>query len=673
MEEAQASQAPVQRVADRAAQWYVPAALVLAALVWGLTGNIVRGITVLIVFCPCALVLATPTAIVASIGHAARRLILVKGGEFAETVGQTHIVGLDKTGTLTRGRPAVTQLVPLDTLSAPELLRLAASAERFSEHPLGIALRGAAEARQLPLFEPSGFRCVAGCGVEARVDGKQIRVGRLDWLQRQAVSVGQDGQTRAAELQATGHTVLAVASGQSVAGLIAVRDVLRPEAREAVLRLKAQSIRVVMVTGDNPRAAAAIAAEAGIDEVHSALLPEDKLRLVREWQTQGQRVAFIGDGINDAPALAAADIGVAMGVAGADVALETSDIAFLSEDLTRLPEIIALSRRALKVIRQNIAFSVGLNLLSVLAAGMGWHEPHWRGHSARGRRHGRHPQRHPAPPMRTAKGKGLGSLPLRWLALALLTAAGMLPVFAGEPARPGHLEPRYEEPKYLAGAIYAQGSDRGKPLFKFRRLADRSGSTLKVQRDYTYPDGKLAAQERVVYEGDALVPFELDELQIGAAGRAGLRRSADNAARGSIQFEYRPEPRARPKLRTETLAENTLIADMVGPFLAAHWDGLLRGEKVKCRFIVVPRRETVGFTFVKTRDSTWQGRAVLIVKMEASSTFVAALVNPLFFTIEKAPPHRVVEYAGRTTPKLQAGAKWKDLDAVTVFDWAAAR
>lgn len=375
VQEAQKSQAPVQRIADRAAQWYVPAALVLAAVVWVLTGNLVRGITVLIVFCPCALVLATPTAIVASIGHAARRLILVKGGEFVETVGQTHIMGLDKTRTLTVGKPTLTELVPLDSLSTQELLRLAASAERFSEHPLSLAVRRAAEREQIPLLEPSGFRSLAGCGVEACVDGKRIRVGRPDWLQQESLALAAKGQQRAVELEAAGHTVLAVSADDKIVGLLAVRDVLRPEAREAVMRLKAQHIRPVMLTGDNPRAAHTMASEAGIDEVHAALLPADKLRLVREWQGQGKRVAFIGDGINDAPALAAADIGIAMGAAGTDVALETADLAFLSDDLTKLPEIVALSRRTLSVIRQNIAFSVVLNLVSVVAAGLGWISP----------------------------------------------------------------------------------------------------------------------------------------------------------------------------------------------------------------------------------------------------------------------------------------------------------
>jgi Cd2+/Zn2+-exporting ATPase len=375
VEEAQASQAPVQLIADKAAKWYVPAALILAAIVWAFTGKVVRGITVLIVFCPCALVLATPTAIVASIGRAARRLILVKGGEFAETVGQIHIVGFDKTGTLTAGKPTVTDIIQLDSLASSELLRLAASAERYSEHPISLAVRRAAEEKQISLAEPVGFRSIAGCGVEAQIEGKLIRVGRTDWIERHLARFSPEVQTRAGQLQAAGHTVLGVAAEQSFAGLIAVRDILRPQAKQAIAHLKAQNIRTVMLTGDNPRVAAAISDEAGIEETHASLLPEDKLRLVRQWQEQGKRVAFIGDGINDAPALAAADIGIAMGSGGTDLALETSDIAFLNDDLTKMPEVVALSRRTLKVIRQNIGFSVILNLASVLAAATGWISP----------------------------------------------------------------------------------------------------------------------------------------------------------------------------------------------------------------------------------------------------------------------------------------------------------
>lgn len=377
VEEAQASQAPIQRLADRYARWYVPASLFLAALVWWLTGDLVRGITVLIVFCPCALVLATPTAVAAAITHAARKAVLVKGGEFMEAIGQVHLVALDKTGTLTVGKPKVTEVIPLDTLLPEELLRLAAGAERFSEHPLGQAILQAAKERQLPLPEPTTVRLVPGRGVEAHLNGQRVLVGRLPWLLEQGVSESELVRQHLTQLEGQGQTVLPIAVNERVVGLIALRDTLRPEVKDAVAALKRLGVQVAMVTGDNERVAHAIAEEAGIEEVHANLLPEDKLTLVRQWQSQGKKVAFVGDGVNDAPALAAADIGIALGAASTDVAIETADIAILTDDLSKLPELLCLSRRTLQVIWQNIAFSVVVNIASVIAAGMKWIDPVW--------------------------------------------------------------------------------------------------------------------------------------------------------------------------------------------------------------------------------------------------------------------------------------------------------
>jgi len=237
--------------------------------------------------------------------------------------------------------------------------------------------------------------------------------------------------------------------------------------------------------------------------------------------------------------------------------------------------------------------------------------------------------------------------------------------------QPGDEKLKYEEPKYLTGAIYAR--DGGRLLFNFKRVASRSGSTLHVQRNFTYPDGNLAAREHAVYKGDVLVFYELQETQTGATGSAKIRREEQDPSKGSIELEYIQEAGGRPKSRTEPLQDNLLIDDMVGPFLASHWDALSRGEKVKCRYVVVPRSETVGFTFVKDSRTNQGGQDVLIVRMAASSRFLAALVEPLFFTVEQAPPHRVLCYAGRTTPKIREGSKWQDLDAMTVFDWGSVR
>lgn len=242
-------------------------------------------------------------------------------------------------------------------------------------------------------------------------------------------------------------------------------------------------------------------------------------------------------------------------------------------------------------------------------------------------------------------------------------------VFAGElifPKAKGG-EFIYEEPKLLTGSIYAKG-DTNKLLFNFKRVVTLSNSTLRVQRDFTYPDGKLAAQERAIYQGNDLVSYELDDLQTGTKGSATILRDTDNPEKSRIEFKY-GKTGGRPKTHNENLTKDTLNNDMVGPFILSSWDALLRGEKVTCRYMVVERRQTAGFTFSKDSETTWQGRNVVIIKMEASSRLVAKLVKPLFFTIEKAPPHRVFQYVGRTTPKIKSDGKWKPLDAVTVFQW----
>ena len=230
---------------------------------------------------------------------------------------------------------------------------------------------------------------------------------------------------------------------------------------------------------------------------------------------------------------------------------------------------------------------------------------------------------------------------------------------------------KYEEPKLLMGTIYAKDSGRQQVLFKFKRLATRSGSRVNVLRQYTYPDGKPAASERIVYDGDDLVSYALDELQIGAAGNVKVRRDADNSARKALLFEYTKDlaSSSKPKTSTEALRNDTLTSDMVATFLLSHWGELSKGVKVKCRYVVVPRRETVGFTFVKESETISQGRGMVIIRMEATSLIIAQLVDPVLFTVEKDGQHRVLQYVGRVTPKTKAGNKWNDLDATVVFEW----
>jgi hypothetical protein len=260
-----------------------------------------------------------------------------------------------------------------------------------------------------------------------------------------------------------------------------------------------------------------------------------------------------------------------------------------------------------------------------------------------------------------------------WWVCLILFWGGVLfePVYSTEPLNQPKL--LYEEPKNLTGSIYAKGPEPGKLLFKFKRVATRSNSALDVMREYTTPEGHIAAREHVVYEGNQLVLFELDQLQTGAKGAAKLVRSGtagSSSESGFLDFEYVQGSQGGAKKRhRESLKADTLVNDMVGPFLAIHWAELVKGEKVKCRYIVVSRCETVGFTFTRESESNWKGQEVLIVRMEPSSKILARLVEPLLFTIEKSPPHRVLQYVGRTTPKVEINGKWKELDAVLVFDW----
>ena len=262
------------------------------------------------------------------------------------------------------------------------------------------------------------------------------------------------------------------------------------------------------------------------------------------------------------------------------------------------------------------------------------------------------------------------SLPIGIAAILIVGGASQT-TCGGDLTNTSGMTLKYEEPKLLLATVYAKDSDQQQVLFKFKRVATRSGSTLNVLREYTYPDGKPAARERVVYEGDDLVSYALDELQVGAAGSVKVRRDPGIPARSALLFEYTKDlaSGSKPKTSTEALRNETLTGDIVAAFLVSHWGELSKGEKVKCRYVVVPRRETVGFTFVKESETTLQGQAVVIIKMEPTSLIIKRLVDPVFFTVEKDGQHRVLQYVGRVTPKAKAGSKWDDLDATFVFEW----
>ncbi len=364
--EAQEQKAPIERILNRYARFYTPCALILGALVWWWSGDILRAITILIVFCPCVMVLATPTALVASIGNAALRGSLVKKGATIEAMAKVTAVAFDKTGTLTYGQPRLTAVQPLGQMAETELLRLAAIAEKLSEHPLGRAIVQVALTRELDVPDPEEFTVLPGLGVRARIDDGEVVIGRSRLLSDQGIPVEGDVVVRERNLAAVGRTVILVAHDRRVVGMLVLEDTLRSEAGQVITRLKKLGIRTVLVTGDNTVTAERIAGELGISEVYAEVLPAQKVEIVKLLQAQGFNVAFVGDGVNDGPALATANVGVAMGLGGTDVAIETAEIALLSDDLTKLPHLSSLSRQAMRAIKQNLIFS-----LSVLAIAVG--------------------------------------------------------------------------------------------------------------------------------------------------------------------------------------------------------------------------------------------------------------------------------------------------------------
>ena len=380
VEEAQATKAPTARFIERFSRWYTPAAMVLALLVIVLPplladGDwrtwIYRGLAVLLIACPCALVISTPAAIASALAGGARRGLLIKGGAALETLGHVASVAFDKTGTLTEGRPRVVDVVAIDG-SEDEALAKAAAVERGSSHPLGQAILDEAEARKLDVPNAFGGSAAPGKGVTARLMSGFVTVGSP----RQAAEKGllsASATERVAALESEGKTVVAVSEGERLIGLVAMKDTLRPDAAAALARLKALGLRAVMLTGDNARAAAAIAGELGME--HKAeLLPDAKLAAIAELRRSGP-VAMVGDGVNDAPALAAASVGVAMG-GGTDVALETADAALLSNRVSGVADLVTLSRATLSNIHVNVALALGLKAVFLAATLVGW-APLW--------------------------------------------------------------------------------------------------------------------------------------------------------------------------------------------------------------------------------------------------------------------------------------------------------
>jgi len=377
VEEAQGSKAPIQRVADRISGVFVPIVVVIAVvafLIWYIlvtpgdfAGSLEKAIAVLVIACPCALGLATPTSIMAGSGRAAEYGILFKGGEHLEQTHKVNAIILDKTGTITKGKPELTDVFAVN--DEVEFLRLVGAAEKNSEHPLAEAIVAGIRERNIDLPEPQSFEAIPGYGIITVVEGKEILIGTRRLMNKYDVNASHAFEAMA-QLEEKGKTAMLVAIDRSFAGIVAVADTIKETSKAAVSRLKEMGIQVIMITGDNERTARAIAAQVGIDHVRAEILPEGKAEEVKKLQAEGKTVAMVGDGINDAPALATADIGMAVGT-GTDVAMEAADVTLMRGDLTSIPDAIFMSRKTMTNIKQNFFWALGYNSLGIPIAAIG--------------------------------------------------------------------------------------------------------------------------------------------------------------------------------------------------------------------------------------------------------------------------------------------------------------
>ncbi|MBI4098780.1 MAG: copper-translocating P-type ATPase [Candidatus Magasanikbacteria bacterium] len=377
--DAQVKKAPIQKLADRISGVFVPIVLVIAVatfVVWyvvtgDVTASFIPAVAVLVIACPCALGLATPTAIMVGTGLGAEHGILIKNGESFERAKRIDAVLFDKTGTLTEGKPRVTDVVHTEKHTIDEVLTIAASVEKFSEHPLAQAIVRAAEEKGLSLREVRGFKSVTGQGVQSTIDGAVVRVGRLTFV----IDHGESALSSSLQkLEKQAKTVIAVARDNELLGLVAIADTLKDDAREAIVALKKQGVETVMITGDNLRTAQAIGAQVEIDTIFAEVMPEDKVEKVKELQKKGKKVAFVGDGINDAPALAQADLGIAIGT-GTDIAIEAGNIVLVKGRPTKVVDGLALSRLTFRTIKQNLFWAFFYNAAAIPLAALGWLNP----------------------------------------------------------------------------------------------------------------------------------------------------------------------------------------------------------------------------------------------------------------------------------------------------------
>ncbi|WP_407399616.1 heavy metal translocating P-type ATPase [Anaerovibrio sp.] len=370
VEDAEKNQAPTQRIADKWASWLLPFALLIAIIAYIVTNDILRAVTVMVVFCPCALVLATPTAIMAAIGQAAKHGVIIKSGEALEKMGKVETIAFDKTGTLTYGKLQVSDIIPLAELSENELLTLTASAESRSEHPLGRAITEKASSAEITLEEVEKFKMVPGKGISARIDGMEYFFGNEKYINE--IGIKADGSTAdiLERLRGEGKAAVLAARDKKMIGIIALSDTIRPEAAKMIKQLREMNTNAILLTGDNLKAAEYLASQVGITEIRADLLPEEKVDNITLLKGNG-KICMIGDGVNDAPALKTADVGVAMGAMGSDIAVDAADVALMDDNTSKLPYLKWLSNTTIKTIKTAITLSMCINFVAVTLSVLG--------------------------------------------------------------------------------------------------------------------------------------------------------------------------------------------------------------------------------------------------------------------------------------------------------------
>lgn len=376
VQEAENNKAPMQRIVDKWAAWLVPIALAIAVVTYLVTGDIIRAVTVLVVFCPCALALATPTSIMAAIGQATKYGVIIKSGDALERMGKVDCITFDKTGTLTHGELVVSDIISFEyETTENELLQLAASVESHSEHPLGKAVVTYAKKRELVIQSIDNFKMIPGKGISGVVGDKRILCGNNSYLQENGVAIGERARTSLEQFRKQGKAIILISSEDDCIGLIALSDTLRPAAKGMVEELKQINTAVVLLTGDHIQTANYFAQQVGIQNVHAELLPVQKVEQIQKLQNQGRNICMIGDGVNDAPALKTANVGVAMGSMGSDIAIEAADIALMGDDISKIPYLKRLSNATTSTIKFNITMSMAINFIAIYFSVLGLLNP----------------------------------------------------------------------------------------------------------------------------------------------------------------------------------------------------------------------------------------------------------------------------------------------------------